>query len=134
MSDSWKHDLGAAMQSMNPLAPQAESCESTFLNGLTADSQELATQFLNRLLERGKTYVNCRFGADTPQAQAAFGDLSAIVSQCGITHFSKLFTGGFSAFAAAVTSCVAAKLLGGIGGGSQTGFQERSVARCGDQR
>lgn len=136
MSD-WKADLGNTFALS--LEAQAGNCETEFLNGITQDMQEVAGVVLNRLLERGKKYIDCRFGGMTdPQAQAAWGDLSALIAQCGTANLSKLWTGGFQAYAQAVTQCVAAKLLGGvIGGGiggiggSPSGFQERAVSRCG---
>lgn len=128
----WKNDLANALGASTA---QAESCEAQFVNGLKIDLQDVAGVVLNQLLERGKAYIACRFGGlENPQAQAAWGDLASIIAQCGTANLSKLLTGGFNAYAAAVGQCVLAKLLGGgvIGiGGNASGFQEREVHRCG---
>lgn len=130
-NDNWKAELGALLAPQPSV--QAESCEAAFVRGMTEDAQELALLLTDKLLARSKTWIDCRLGAGTPQAQAAFGDLSAIVSKCATQNLLKLLTGGWQAYAAAVLACVTGSLMGG-GPVSNSGFQERSVARCGDQR
>lgn len=130
MSD-WKMELGAAL---SPVTSQALTCEQAFVEGLADHGRKAAQELVQKILDLGRAYFDCKFGAGTPQAQAGFADLSSIVTQCATSNFGLLFKGGFAAFSQAVINCVIGKLLGGViggGGGSPIGFQEREVGRCG---
>lgn len=133
MAAEWKSEIAHGL--MGGMAAQATTCEGKFVANIAADSQEIVGLFLSRVLERGKEYLDCRFGAGTPEAQAGFADLTTIVYDCARTNLGKLLGGGASAYFSAVMQCVAGKLLGGIVGGGGGigigGFVEKEVSRCG---
>jgi hypothetical protein len=131
MSD-WKLELGTALG--EPLTPQALTCEQAFVEGLASHGRKAAQEFVQEVLNQGKKYFECKFGAGTPQAQAGFADLTTIVTQCATSNLGLLLRGGFAAFSQAVLQCVVGKLLGGIVGGGGIGiggFHEKEVNRCG---
>lgn len=121
---NWKADLAQALQ---PANAQAGTCEQNLISGLTEQGQKLAAQALQAALDELRGYLDCKFGGNTQQAQAAFGEISEIVMQCGVSNLKTLFSDGLAAYIDAVKKCVIAKLLGNIGGGI---FTEKPVGRC----
>lgn len=109
MSD-WKMEIAKALDAQS--VPLNQTCEQQLIAGLQEDGTQAALAFVDKLLARTKAYIDCRFGADTTQAQAAWQDIAAIVGQCALAHLPKLLVKDYGGFIGGVINCVGSKLLG----------------------
>lgn len=117
---------------LSPTDPQLANCEQQFLAGLQDDGMKAALQFVDNLMARAKTYIDCKLGAGTPEAQAAWSDVASIVGQCVLAHLGKLLAKDYGGFIGGVVQCVGSKLLGGGGSGSpNVVYDPATKHRCG---
>lgn len=126
----WKTELAQALKPKSK--PQVGTCETQFAENMMAYGQQVARELANKLLDEGREYLNCRFGANSTQALEAQVEWASIVTDCGLANLPLLLAKDWAGYISAVVSCVFSKLIGGgLGGGSQGGIVNTPVNRCG---